>query len=138
MQTATDVVERYLATSGMDADICSELLTWLKAQLAAGQTDQIADLFPRLVIAGLDYTTANALHRILKRIRSLRTSSGRSTKIAVLGSSTTHQLVDLIDLYLQAGRINAQFYEADYGTLHQEFFDSSSGLLTDAVDKKKK
>jgi FkbH-like protein len=128
MQTAADVVERYLATSGMDADICGELLTWLKAQLAAGQADQIADLFPRLVIPGLDYTTANSLYRTLKRIRSLRATSGRSTKIAILGSSTTHQLVDLIDLYLQAGRITAEFYEAEYGTLHQEFFDSSSGL----------
>jgi FkbH-like protein len=128
MQTAADVVERYLATSGMDAAICSELLTWLKAQLASGHADQIADLFPRLVIPGLDYTTANSLHRALKRIRSLGTTSGRSTKIAVLGSSTTHQLVDMVDLYLQAGRINAQFYEADYGTLHQEFLDSSSGL----------
>jgi FkbH-like protein len=128
MQTGADVVERYLATSGMDADICSELLGWLKARLAAGHADQIADLFPRLVIPGLDYTTANSLHRTLKRIRSLHESSGRSTKIAVLGSSTTHQLVEMIDLYLQAGRINAHFYEADYGTLYQEFLDPGSGL----------
>ena len=128
MQTVADVVERYLATSGADPSIGGELLSWLKSQLAEGGAEQVADLFPRLVIPGLDYTTANSLHRVLKRIRSSRASKDRSIKIAVLGSSTTHQLVDMIDLYLQAGRITPQFYEADYGTLHQEFFDSGSGL----------
>jgi FkbH-like protein len=128
MQTAADVVERYWATSGLDAEVCSELLEWIKSRLAAGHADEMADLFPRLVIPGLDYTTANSLHRTLKRIRKLSATGGPTTKIAVLGSSTTHQLVDMIELYLQAGRINAQFYEADYGTLYQEFFDSESGL----------
>jgi FkbH-like protein len=41
---------------------------------------------------------------------------------------TTRQLIDLLDLYLQSGRINAEVYESDYGTIHQEFLDPTSGL----------
>jgi FkbH-like protein len=128
MQTDADIVERYLAKAGEDGDICVALSAWLKAELAAGRAKQVADIFPRLLIPGLDYTTANSLHRTLKRVRSSCEIGGRKTKIAVLGNSTTHQLVDMIDLYLQAGRINAEFYESDYGTLHQEFLDSDSGM----------
>src|ERR1700677_982745 len=41
---------------------------------------------------------------------------------------TTRQLADLLDLYLQPGRIDAEFYESDYATIHQEFLDATSGL----------
>jgi FkbH-like protein len=81
-----------------------------------------------LMIPGLDYTTATSLHRLLKQLRRIAPAKGRRIKIAILGSVTTHQLMDLIDLYLQAGRIEAEFYEADYGTVHQEFLDPSSTL----------
>jgi FkbH-like protein len=130
MPTTVNIVERFLAKSAEDRDVCKELLSWLKAELKAGNVDTLAELFPRLVTPELDYTTANSLHRVLKQIRSgsARRAPGRMPRIAVLGSMTTRQLVDLVDLYLQAGRIAAEFYESDYGTIHQEFLDPSSGL----------
>jgi FkbH-like protein len=128
MPTRTDIVERFLGKSAEDRNVCNDLLTWLKAELKAGNVDQLAELFPRLVIPDLDYTTANSLYRVLKQIRSARPSADRTPRIAVLGSMTTRQLVDLLDLYLQSGRIAAEFYESDYGTIHQEFLDPSSGL----------
>ena len=46
----------------------------------------------------------------------------------MLGSFTTHQLVTLLELYLFAGRVRAEIYEADYGTFRQELLDPESEL----------
>src|ERR1700683_3358808 len=127
MPTSPDIVENFLANATLDKSAGSELLSWLKGGLKAGNVSRVAEVFPRLVIPELDYTTAISLHRILKKIKSA-CPPARTTRIAVLGSMTTHQLVDLLDLYLQAGRIAAEFYESDYGTLNQEFLDPTSGL----------
>jgi len=85
-------------------------------------------VFPRLVNAGLDYTTATSLCRSLERLRGKTRMHERTTKIAILGGSTTHQLAALVDLYLCGGRVAAEIYEADYGTLRQEILDPGSGL----------
>jgi FkbH-like protein len=106
----------------------AELLSCLKAEIQAGNAAQVADVFPRLILQGLDYTLATSLHRVLKKLRSVHPGSDRKVRIAVLGTMTTHQLVDLLDLHLQAGRIAAQFYEAEYSTINQEFLDPESGL----------
>ena len=48
--------------------------------------------------------------------------------VAVLGSCTTHQLNSLIELYLCAGRVGAEIYEADYEIYRQELVDPESEL----------
>jgi FkbH-like protein len=128
MPTPTDIVERFLANSSVDGDVSGELISWLKGELKAGRAESVAKLFQRLVIPGLDYTSANALHRLLKQIRRAAPAQKRRTKIAVLGSMTTRQLTDLLDLYLQSGRVDAEFYESEYATIHQEFLDPTSSL----------
>ena len=128
MQTLPELVERYLASASIDPKVRSDLIAALKSELKAGNGEHIAKLFPRLVIPELDYTTATALHRILKQVLRTHPSKSRALKIAVLGSVTTKQLIDLIGLYLHSGRIEGQFYESDYGTIQQEFLDPSSGL----------
>jgi FkbH-like protein len=127
MPTSADIIDRYLAKVTFDGDVRSELISSLKSDIKGGNAERVATLFPRLVVPGLDYTTATALHRLLKQVRQTIPTKP-TTKIAVLGSVTTRQLIDLIDLYLQTGRINAEFYESDYGTIHQEFLDPNSGL----------
>jgi FkbH-like protein len=122
-----DVVERFLANEAGDKDATDELLHWLKSQIKAGNAGQLAEIFPRLLSPELDYTIAVSLQRILKQIRSAGFLKG-TTRIAVLGSMTTNPLVNLVDLYLQSGRVAAEFYESDYGTIHQEFLDPDSGL----------
>jgi FkbH-like protein len=128
MQTSLEVVERFLTSATGDTKASAELVSWLNSDLKMGKVDQIRELLPRIVVRDLDYTTASALHRLLKKIRAARPPVKRTPKIAVLGSMTTHQLVELLDLYLQAGRVTAEFYEADYGMVHQEFLDHESGL----------
>ena len=105
-----------------------QLLRWLKDQIKEGHADLAAEVLPRLLIPGLDYTTAVSLCRVLRSIRSNRPTPNRAPKIAVLGSVTTHQLVEFLDLHLQSARVDAEFYEADFGTINQEFLDPTSGL----------
>jgi FkbH-like protein len=128
MPAPVDFVERFLADPTGVEDARNAVLSSLKAELKAGNTDQVADVFPRLPIPGLDYTVAMSLHRILKQLRGTRRLHDRTIKIAVLGSMTTRQLVELLDLYLQPGRITAEFYESEYGTINQEVLDPTSGL----------
>ena len=127
MPTPADIVERFLAKPGLNSDASRNLLASLKGDLKAGEAASVAKLLPRLIVPGIDYTTASALHRLLKQVREALPVK-RTTKIAVVGSITTKQLTDLLDLYLQPGRVNAEFYESDYGTVHQEFLDPTSGL----------
>jgi FkbH-like protein len=123
-----DIVENFIARGADDRSIGQQLLRWLKSEIKMGNVDRLSEIFPRLLIPGLDYTTAISLRRVLKQIRAARPTQNRTTRIAVLGSMTTHQIVEFLDLYLEAGRIHAQFYEADYGTINQEFLDPASGL----------
>jgi FkbH-like protein len=128
MPAPVDFVERFLADASGDQNAASALLTSLKGELRAGNVDGVAAVFPRLPIAGLDYTVAMSLHRMLKQLRTIRPAHDRTIRIAVLGSMTTKQLVDLLDLYMQPAAIAPVFYESEYGTINQEILDPASGL----------
>jgi FkbH-like protein len=129
-----DVVDRFLASVGGPSATDGELLKWIKAELKAGNTDRLADVFPRLLIPSLDYTTAHALHRVLGQLRQMARLHDRTAKIAVLGGFTTHQLVSLLELFLSVGRVGAEIYEAEYGALRQEILDPDSGLYRSRPD----
>jgi FkbH-like protein len=116
-------IERFLANAG-DPD----LIPQIKVDLKAGNVEALAKDFPRLIGPGLDYTTANLLHRQLGQLRRQIEFKERRTKVALLGSFTTKPLADLLDLFLSAGRLRLDLYEADYGTFRQEILDADSGL----------
>ena len=126
--SSIDFVERFIGSVADDRPIGAELSSWIKAEISKGNFDELAIVFPRLVVPGLDYTTAASLCSPLKQLRQKARFDDRAPRIAVLGSFTTHQLICLLDLFLSAERVGAVMYEADYGTLHQEFLDSASGL----------
>ena len=84
--------------------------------------------FPRVLLPDIDYTTATSFARILTRLRKKVAPRASGPRIAVVGSFTTHQLVELFDLYLHGAGTEATLYEAAYGTLHQELLDPDSGL----------
>jgi FkbH-like protein len=123
-----DVVENFISRGPDDRSARQQLLRWLKDEIKARNDDRLREIFPHLLIPGLDYTTATSLHRVLNQIRDIPSPQNPSTRIAVLGSVTTHQIAQFLDLHLQTGRINAQFYEANYGTINQELLDHASGL----------
>ncbi len=45
-----------------------------------------------------------------------------SKKIAVLGGSTTHDIIRILDLFLLNYGIEATFYESEYGQYYQDAF----------------
>jgi len=98
-----ELIENFMATGGHHEPTTTELLAWLKGEMKAGNLENLAGILPRLVRPDLDYTLAIAIHRLFKRVRQGRPASAPNVKIAVLGSITTPQIVDLLDLYLQAG-----------------------------------
>ena len=104
---SADVLENYLGQSADRTAADREIKSWLKAKIAAGHWDILAETFPRLIIPGLDYTSALSLHRALQQVSQYVRLHERETRIAVLGSLTTHQLVSLLELYLCAGRVKA-------------------------------
>jgi FkbH-like protein len=120
----TDVeIERFLGNPG-DPD----LIPQIKADLKAGNVKALATDLPRLIDPGLDYTTANLMHRQLGQLRKKIELKERKTKVAFLGSFTIKPLADLLDLFLFARRVGLDLYEADYGTFRQEILDPDSGL----------
>jgi len=119
---------KYLGSLSDPRAAYKEIAGWLKAQIKAERWDQLAEALPRFIVPGLDYTSACSLHRILRQLAQQARAHDRKTKIAVLGSFTTHQLVSLVELYLGAGRVGAEVYEADYGTFRQELLDPESEL----------
>ena len=123
-----DVVERYLGLSSDPKAAYQEIADWLKRQIKTERWDDLREALPRLMIPGLDFTSAFSLYRMMQQVSRRVRLHDRQTKIAVLGSCTTHQLNSLIELYLCAGSVGAEIYEADYGTYRQELLDPESEL----------
>lgn len=116
-------IERFLANADDP-----ELILQIKADLKAGNVEALCRDFPRLLGPGLDYTTANLLHRQLGQLRKKIDLKERRTKVALLGSFTTKPLANLLDLFLFAERVRLDLYEADYGTFRQEILAPDSEL----------
>lgn len=89
--------------------------------------DQLA-AFRASISPGMPYTTANAAVRKLARLRNDGASSMAKARIAILGGTTTTQLATLLELYLFAGQVDAEVYEAPFGLIRQEVLDPSSDL----------
>jgi FkbH-like protein len=100
----------------------------LRRLLREGNVAAAEAALRRAVLPTLDYTSAQSLCRICAQIRERKATTATKTRLAVLGSFTTKQLVSLIDLYLFAAGINAELYEADYGVFRQEILDPGSAL----------
>lgn len=126
---AFDMVESFLRSAPSDpATAFRKVSAWLKGRMEEGRWDEVAGVLPQLLVPDLDYTSATTLHRIARRVAEHASLGERRVKIAVLGSFTTHQLVDLVELFLLAGRVRAEVYEADYGVFRQEILDPDSEL----------
>jgi len=111
------------------SDRWKQLAAALKAAISKGAIDDAAvALRAALQRAELDYTTARHALRLMHPLKG--NTSFRSSKIrfAILGSFTTHQLLEFIDLFLFASGVEAEVYEADYGVSTQEIIDLESGL----------
>jgi hypothetical protein len=60
----------------------------------------------------MDFTSATLATRFLSKVRRHDIRGVTSTRVAVLGSTTTSQLTAFLDLFLFAHDIEAEIYEA--------------------------
>ncbi len=67
-------------------------------------------------------------HKLWKRLQRHPLPSLRKARIALLGSFTTRLIKPLLELAAFRDGVAAEVYEAEYGMVHQEVLDPSSGL----------
>ncbi|MAI78969.1 MAG: methoxymalonyl-ACP biosynthesis protein FkbH [Deltaproteobacteria bacterium] len=134
MKDASELIDQFANRRGGDPDVWKELQAWMKAELQTDDAGALQAAFPRLVIPGLDYTTAVSLQRTLKRLRAKIKHTGQAPKLAILGGYTTAPLAGLVELYLSAGQVAPIVYQSDYGTWRQEVLDPDSELYRFAPD----
>lgn len=121
-------VEKYIAASE-DArrPAFRALAQLLKQAKAEGRFEELARAMRFALTPMLDYTSAQTLNQLYKALPEA--VKGRSRiKLAILGGFTTHQLRDLIEIYLFAAGVSADVYESDYGVFRQEILDPGSAL----------
>lgn len=94
---------------------------------AADHPSQVAEVLRRVVDVHLDFSTADALAKLVRAVKGNAEGLQRK-RLAVLGSFTTHQLCSLIELFAFAAGFDLEIYEADYGLIQQEMLDRTSGL----------
>jgi FkbH-like protein len=124
-----DLCERHVGAAPAErAGTFRSLRTGLTQAIEVGAADAAADVLRRVVAPALDYTSAQSLSRIQSALQNRGVRSPQQTRLAVLGSFTTTQLVPLIRLHLFAAGIDAEVYEADYGVFRQEVLDPQSAL----------
>jgi len=81
MPSSVDIVECFLANGSENNDVANELVSWLTTDLRAGNTSNLVEIFPSLLILELDYTVALSLRRILKQMKSARRELGRTVEL---------------------------------------------------------
>ena len=121
-------LEKYLATAADDKPgVLSELLADLRALLAQGRWSEAAAIVQRAVVPGSDFTTLQSLYRIYDKLKP-HVEQRQKTKLAILGSFTTTQLAQAVELALFSMDGGVEILEADYGVYRQEILDPSSEL----------
>lgn len=104
------------------------------AQLASpltqysGDRKHTAEFLRSALAPSMGFTGALSAARQLAKLRREGSRCATSTRVAVLGSTTTTQLASLLDAFLFAHNIDAEIYEAPYGLLQQEILDPDSEL----------
>lgn len=100
-----------------------------RAHIDLGDTTEAFHWSARVVDAGLDYISWDAAARISNSIpESELPEPKRTARLAVLGSYTTNQLVDLTRLVAARRGIRLDIYEAGFAQYQQEVLDDHSGL----------
>ena len=81
------------------------------------------------------YSTDELLLKGKKLRRQLSAAEGlRPVRIAVLGGSTTQELVDLLEIFLLASGFRPAFYQSEYGRYYEDAVIDSEALVGFAPD----
>jgi FkbH-like protein len=105
-----------------------DLLAWSRALAAAGDHEQAVRQMRLALSQGVGHAFFVRAESLVQKLAAPRHSNLRRCKIAVLGSSTTSFLVPVLRALCLRDGINAEFYEAPYGSIGQEIWSEKSGL----------
>jgi FkbH-like protein len=123
-----ELVDRLISADGGREIAYAGVLTALKNSIQMGEFDEAGTAIRRVATADLDYTAIQSLSRLYRKCRAHCQTGLQPLKLAVLSSSTTTQLVEFIELFLFAGGVAAEVYEADFGLFRQEIIDPNSNF----------
>lgn len=122
-------IERFSAAGQRDRRSTFRLLLEsLEKAKSARRFEDLAEALRLTLTPMLDYTSVQSLNRFYKTLPVPVRTARSKMKLAILGGYTTHQLRDLVELFLFTAGVSAQIYEADYGVFRQEILDLSSRL----------
>lgn len=107
-----------------------DLLAWSRALAEAGDHEQAVKQLRLALSQGVDQTFFARAETLVQKLAALTRSNVRHARIAVLGSSTTSFLVPVLRALCLRDGIDAEFYEAPYGSIEQELWADDSGLTT--------
>lgn len=128
MPIDTELIESYLQSdASLRAGQFSRFSAALRSAIADGRQAEARAWALRAVSPTLDYTSLLGLGRIL-RAAPAEASGESPLRLAVLGGPTTHQLVELLRLFLAAQGVPIELYEGDYGLFRHEILAPRSGL----------
>ena len=105
-----------------------DLLAWSRALAATGAFDEATQKLRSALSEDVRHTFFARAEKLVKQLSGSVHSNLRQCKIAVLGSSTTNLLVPVLRALCLRDRIQADIYEAPYGSIQQEILDLQSGL----------
>lgn len=122
------LVQRYLqADAPVRAGLFRAFRKALRARAATEGPEEAAAWALRAITRDLDYSSLQALRRLVRPAIDAAPARDR-LRIAVLGGSTTIQLVELLELFLAGFEIPFEIYEAEYGIFRQEILTPGSQL----------
>ena len=123
------LLEDYLcAAAGGDGGAFTRLAAGVKKLIKQEQFDEAAGLIRAVANGRLDYTSVQTLARLFRSGRGKCKASAQKVRLAVLSSFTCDQLTQMIELFLFAGGVDAELYEAPYGVFRQEILLPESEL----------
>jgi FkbH-like protein len=123
-------LERYLGSEESRDEQFAELCTGVSKLIQANQFAEAGTILGRLTSVNLDYTSMQSLVRLFHRCRGRCGTAAQKTRLAVLSSFTTQQLIQMVELFLFAAGAAVELYEADYGVFRQEIIDPGAGLYS--------
>jgi FkbH-like protein len=100
--------------------------------LVKSDPEVASDVLRRSVDVALEYPELSRLARIRKSL--VLSSAKKPTRVTVIGSYTTHQVSDLVDLFLYSQGIDVEIHETPFGSVQQLILDPSSDLYESQPD----
>lgn len=105
-----------------------DLLSWARALAANGAYEKAVRQLRLALEPGADYQLFARTEKLVQEVAQSAKGWLRHCKLAVLGSSTTNLLVPVLQALCVRDQIDAEIYEAPYGSIEQEIRTGDSGL----------